>query len=82
MDHVLDAMRVYAVNHPTVLHRSLGLVEQVAVVSADPEVLRTLEDHVQHLVESFAAASPHRRDLDALSMRADRLLADLQERLS
>ncbi len=56
LDHVLDAVRWYAVEHPTVLHRTLDLVEQVGAASGRPAVRARLDNHVLQLVEAFDAS--------------------------
>lgn len=77
LDHVVSAMRVYALSHPTVLHRTLDLVDQVGQASGSPAVRRQLDAHVRDLIEAFTATSPHSRDLDALGRHADRVHASL-----
>lgn len=63
LDHVLDAVRWYAVAHPTVRHRTLHLVEQVGSATSQPAVRAWLETHVEQLVEAFAASSPQLCDV-------------------
>ncbi|MGH9270424.1 MAG: DUF2254 family protein, partial [Ilumatobacteraceae bacterium] len=83
LDRVLDAMRLYAIDHPMVLHRTLALVDVVGAASADRSVKARLDRHVRQLVEAFAHSSPQECDADALRRHADevrRALADGQVR--
>ncbi|MDP3893073.1 DUF2254 domain-containing protein [Nocardioides sp.] len=73
LDHVLNAMRIYAIEHPTVLHRTLELIEQVGVAGDDPAVLLSLDGQARDLVEAFAATTPQSGDLDALTRHAGRV---------
>ena len=73
LDHLLDAMRLYAVEHPTVLHRTLDLVRQVGHVCQEPSARSQMARHADRLVEAFAATSPQREDLEALSQHASRV---------
>ena len=77
LDHLLDAMRIYAVEHPTVLHRTLELVAQVGAVCQDRALRVRMETHVGRLVEAFSATSPQDRDLEALAEHAVRVRASL-----
>lgn len=73
LDHLLDAMRTYAVEHPTVLHRTLELVAQVGAVCQDRALRVRMDTHVGRLVEAFAATSPQDNDLEALTEHALRV---------
>ncbi len=77
LDHVVDAMRLYAVGHPTVLHRTLRLVERVASASGQPEVRARMNEQVQRLVEAFELSSPQACDLTGLRRHADRVRQSL-----
>lgn len=77
VDHVLDAMRHYALAHPTVLSRSLELLAQVGGRSADPAVRRHLATRAQRLVDEFESTSPNSHDLRALSEHAERVRGQL-----
>lgn len=85
LDHLLDAMRSYAVEHPTVLHRTLELVAQVGAVCQDRAARDRMDTHVGRLVEAFSATSPQDRDLESLAEHAVRvralLLGSQQRRL-
>ena len=73
LDRVLDAMRVYAIEHPIVLHSTLTLVELVGVATPDPGVRARLDVQVQRLVEAFARTSPQDCDAEELNRSADRV---------
>jgi len=75
LDHLLDAMRSYAVQHPTVLHRTLELVAQVGAVCQDRAARDRMDTHVGRLVEAFSATSPQGSDLEALAEHAVRVRA-------
>lgn len=77
MDHVLDAMRQYAVEHPSVLHRTLELVEQVGAATGQPAARARMDTQVQRLVEAFALSSPQSCDAEELSRHADRVRRSL-----
>ena len=70
MDHLLDAMRSYAVDHPTVLHRTLELIAQVGAVCQDPASRVQLDTQVNRLVDAFSATSPQADDRKALAQHA------------
>lgn len=80
LEHVLDAMRFYAVAHPTVLHRTLDLIAQVGGAAHDVTVLPRLDAHVRDLVDAFSATSPQGRDLDELNRHASRVRQGLSAR--
>jgi len=77
LDQVLDAMRLYAIGHPSVLHRTLELVEQVGAASKDPGVRARMDTQVQGLVEAFVLSSPQDCDAEELRRHADRIRASL-----
>ena len=77
-DHVLDAMRCYALEHPTVLHRTLRLVDQVGSASPDVAVRRSLERQVDRLREACAGGPLQRCDADGLDRHAERVSASLR----
>lgn len=77
LDHVLDAIRLYAVEHPIVLHRTLELVDQVGVASRLPAVRARMDTQVQQLVEAFARSSPQGCDAEDLTRHADRVRRSL-----
>ncbi|HET7327340.1 MAG TPA: DUF2254 domain-containing protein [Nocardioidaceae bacterium] len=79
LDRVLDAMRLYAIDHPSVLHRTLTLTEQVGTASDKAEVHARLAVHVERLLGAFADSSlqdcdRHRLQEHAAAVR--RALAD------
>jgi uncharacterized membrane protein len=71
LDHLLDAMRLYAIEHPSVLHRTLDLVEQIGAASGQPAVRERMDTQVQRLIEAFALSSPQGCDAEKLSRHAD-----------
>ncbi|MBA2574026.1 MAG: DUF2254 domain-containing protein [Nocardioidaceae bacterium] len=73
LDHLLDAMRLYAIEHPSVVHRTLELVEQVGAASKHPSARARMDKQVQRLVEAFALSSPQGCDLEELRRHADRV---------
>jgi hypothetical protein len=70
-------MRLYAIEHPSVLHRTLELVEQVGAASGQPAVRARMDVQVQRLVEAFALSSSHGGDADELGRHADRVRRSL-----
>jgi uncharacterized membrane protein len=80
LEHVLDAMRFYAVAHPTVLHRTLDLIAQVGGAAHDVTVMPRLDAHVRDLVDAFSATSPQGRDLEELNRHASRVRQGLSAR--
>lgn len=78
LEHLMDAMRHYAIEHPTVLHRALTLLAEVGSASHDAGVRRRMAGLADELVEAFAATSPHPGDLEKLSVHA----ADVRAALS
>lgn len=81
LDHVLDAMRLYAAQHPSVLHRTIELVDQVGAECADRRIRARLEVHVQLLTEAFSRTSPQLCDLEALNEHASKVLRELRRPL-
>ncbi len=75
LDQVFDAMRLYAVEHPSVLHRTLELGERVGGASSDPRVHERLRLNVRVLVDAYSRSDPQQHDLDLLRRRAARLTA-------
>lgn len=71
--HFVDAMRHYAVDHPTVLHRTLEVLAQVGHSCPEAEVRQQMVVHADRLVEAFAAKSPQDHDLQKLTDHADRV---------
>ncbi len=80
VDHLLDAMRHYALAHPTVLHRSLELLAQVGGACRDPAVKRHMVTRARRLVEEFESTSPNSHDQRALSEHAERVQGRLLQR--
>jgi len=78
LDRVFDAMRCYAVKHPTVLRRTLELAEQVGAASREAAVHARLTVHVKHIVEAYTRSSPQECDLDRLREQA----AQIQQALA
>lgn len=70
VDHLVDALRFYAIEHPHVLHRLLELLEQIGLASTELRTREQLDAHVQRVVDSFAASSPLPGDLDPLTEHA------------
>ena len=77
-DHVLDAMRCYALEHPTVLHRTLRLTDQIGAASPDAAVRRSLEGQVERLREPCAGGPLQRCDVDRLDRHAEQVSASLR----
>ncbi|MDQ3466371.1 MAG: DUF2254 domain-containing protein [Actinomycetota bacterium] len=77
LDHLLDAMRLYAIEHPSVLHRTLELVQQVSAASEQPAVCKRMDTQVRRLVEAFALSSPQGCDAEELGGHADRVRRSL-----
>lgn len=71
LDRLFDAMRVYAVAHPTVLRRTLELAEQVGAASLQPAVLARLSAHIGRVIEAFERSAPQTCDLVELRRQAD-----------
>lgn len=70
LDSVFDAMRTYAVEHYTVLRRTLELAGQVGVASGAPAVHARLRRHVELVAEAYELSSPQDYDLDRLRQKA------------
>lgn len=77
MDHVLDAMRHYAIEHPTVLHHTLELVQQVGDACWEPSARTRMDTQVQRLVEAFVLSSPQSCDAEDLTRHADQVRRSL-----
>lgn len=77
VDHVLDAMRCYALEHPTVLHRTLQLVGQVGAASHDAAVRQHLVRQVELICEAVSGGSLQRYDGDGLRRHAEQVSASL-----
>jgi len=77
LDHVLDAMRLYAIEHPLVLHRTLELVEQVGAAVGQPALRARMDTQIQRLVEAFALSSPQDCDVEQLNRHADQVRRSL-----
>ncbi len=63
LERVFDALRLYGVGHPLVVHRALLLAEQVGGVNGTARVRQTLEVLVSQLVEAFERSDPQHCDL-------------------
>jgi len=79
VDHVVDAMRVYATGHPMVLHRTLELVEQVGAASGQPSERSRMDTQVQRLVEAVGLSSPQGCDAEDLNRHAARVRRSLAD---
>ncbi|MDQ4039551.1 MAG: DUF2254 domain-containing protein, partial [Actinomycetota bacterium] len=82
VDHLVDAMRRYAIGHPTVLHRTLALLEQVGAVSTQPDALARMDAHAQRLAEAFSISSAQEYDAEKLNRHAAQVQGSLADRLS
>jgi len=71
LDRVLDAMRRYALDHPSVLQRTLELVEQVGDVTRDPALRRRMDVQVEHLLDAFERSGAQDCDVQRLRRHAD-----------
>lgn len=78
LDRVFDAVRLYAVAHPLVLHRALALAEQVHHAGGAEAARERLVLHVEQLVEAFERSSPQGYDLTRLRRRAAQAQAALR----
>ncbi|HVL85895.1 MAG TPA: DUF2254 domain-containing protein [Pseudonocardia sp.] len=74
---VFDAMRLNALPHPIVLHRTLELARQIGAASCTPDLAGALARHVARLVEAFERTGPQACDLDDLRRHA----AEVEHRL-
>jgi uncharacterized membrane protein len=70
VDQVFDAMRIYAVDHPTVLHRTLDLAAQLGRVAGSEVVHARLRRHVSLVAEAFERSAPQDVDLARLRQHA------------
>ena len=77
VDHVLTAIRLYAVEHPFVLHRTLDLIDQVGAASGRDAVRARLDTQVQQLVEAFERSSPQDCDTQELTRHANEVRRSL-----
>ena len=77
LDHVLDAMRLYAIEHPLVLHRTLELVEQVGAAVGQPALRARMDTQIRRLLEAFTLSSPQDYDIEQLTRHADRVRRSL-----
>lgn len=77
VDGVFDAMRTYAVNHATVLRRTLELARQIGEASVSPSTRTTLDRHVHLVVEAYARSGPQASDLLELQQLAGEVQASL-----
>ena len=75
LDRVFDAMRLYALEHPIVLHHTLTVGERVAHRSKDPTVHGNLMTNTELLIEAYVRTEPQPHDLERLRRHADRLAA-------
>jgi uncharacterized membrane protein len=73
LDQVFDAMRLYGLEHPSVLHHTLELGERVRDRSHDLVVHERLRTNVRLLVDAYSRSDPQQHDLDLLRRHADRL---------
>jgi uncharacterized membrane protein len=77
LDHVLDAVRTYALDAPSVLMKALELVEAVGARTSSGHVREHLSRHVGYLVDAYVRGDPAVPDLQRLRTRADTVLAGL-----
>jgi len=77
LDHLLDAMRLYAIEHPFVLHRTLELVEQVGAACSQPADLSRMDKQIERLVEAFALSSPQDCDAEEFNRHANEVRRSL-----
>ncbi len=82
VDHLVDAMRRYAIEHPTVLHRTLALLEQIGAVSTQRDALASMDAHAQRLAEAFTISSAQDYDAEELNRHAAQVRGSLAYRLS
>ncbi|MDN5747777.1 MAG: DUF2254 domain-containing protein [Pseudonocardia sp.] len=70
LDRVFDAVRLYATEHPMVLHRALALAEQVHRAGGEVDARDRLTAHIEQLVEAFERTSPQGCDRTDLRRHA------------
>ncbi len=73
VSRIFDAMRLYALAHPSVLHRTLLLAERIASRTQDESVHRCIHENADLLVDAFARTDPQPHDLEPLRARARQL---------
>lgn len=78
LDRVFDAVRLYATEHPLVLHRALALAEQVHRAGGAADARDRLTAHIEQLVEAFERSSPQGCDLTDLRRHAATVHAALR----
>lgn len=81
VSRIFDAMRLYAVAHPSVLHRTLLLAERVGSRTQDESVHRCLRENAELLVDAFARTDPQPHDLEPLRARARQLSSPVGSQL-
>ena len=74
---VLDSMRWYAADAPSVLHATLELVRRTGAQTPSARLRQTLAEHVGLLRDAFVSAGHHPHDVRQLDRHADDVLADL-----
>lgn len=70
---VLDAMRWYAVDHPSVVHATLDLVDRTRRRAQDPQVRGFLDERTDLLLEAVRRADVDPHDVRALEEHARRV---------
>ncbi len=73
VNRTFDAMRLYALAHPSVLHRTLLLAERIGSRTQDESVHRCIHENADLLVDAFALTDPQPHDLEPLRARARQL---------
>lgn len=74
---VVDAMRWYAAGHPSVMHKTLEVLERTGRSARSDVVRRGLVVHVDLLVDAFRSAGHHSHDVRSFEGRAEQVRAEL-----
>jgi uncharacterized membrane protein len=67
---VFDAVRVYAMEYPTVLHSAVDLADRLTR-ARDPRTVDSLDIQLDLLLDGYARTDPHPRDMVRLRDRVD-----------
>ncbi len=74
LDETFDAVRNYALEHPTVILKACELARQLDNLSTAPETSQRIREHVQLLVEAFEKTHPMEPDVQAVRRAAETVL--------
>ncbi|WP_081744689.1 DUF2254 domain-containing protein [Arthrobacter sp. H14] len=79
IDFVFDAVRSYALSHPSVLLASLVLAERVGRRPVSAETVAALLNQITLMTNAFRATDPPSYDLDRVMSRAEEVGAVIRE---